>query len=292
MVAVEALPRGCRAAYGAGLRCAAIPSEVAPDLRFPSSAVRLPALPGADLPGLLRGLPPPSGEPPLAEEPCAPPPTGRPRAVIWDLDGTIAELLVDRAWAKVFADHGLEPPPDWGRYLDAEDPYQVRPLPWLRGQVGPELDPAAVQAALADHLYALRDGDPVRPGVRALLAALAQAGVRQAVATANRGDDLPQRLEEWGVAPFLDAVVTPWHVAYSKPAPDLFLHAAAALGVAPGEALAIEDSPMGALGAVRAGLHCLVVPNAVTRRLRFPAAARRIETLEGMDAATVLGAGG
>ncbi len=45
------------------------------------------------------------------------------------------------------------------------------------------------------------------------------------------------------------------HVARGKPAPDLYLHGAAALGVAIGDCLMIEDSPVGATGAVASGGH-------------------------------------
>ena len=44
------------------------------------------------------------------------------------------------------------------------------------------------------------------------------------------------------------------HVAEAKPAPDLFLHAAAALGIAPADCLVIEDSVNGVLGARAAGM--------------------------------------
>jgi beta-phosphoglucomutase-like phosphatase (HAD superfamily) len=56
------------------------------------------------------------------------------------------------------------------------------------------------------------------------------------------------------------------HVARGKPAPDLYLHAAARLGVDIGRCAIIEDSPVGATGAVAsgatviglcAGTHCL-----------------------------------
>ena len=43
------------------------------------------------------------------------------------------------------------------------------------------------------------------------------------------------------------------HVARGKPAPDLYLHGAAALGVAIGDCAIIEDSPVGATGAVASG---------------------------------------
>jgi beta-phosphoglucomutase-like phosphatase (HAD superfamily) len=45
------------------------------------------------------------------------------------------------------------------------------------------------------------------------------------------------------------------HVERGKPAPDLYLHAAAALGVAIGDCLIVEDSPVGATGAVASGAY-------------------------------------
>ena len=44
------------------------------------------------------------------------------------------------------------------------------------------------------------------------------------------------------------------HVANAKPAPDLFLHAAAALDVAPADCLVLEDSVNGVIGARAAGM--------------------------------------
>ena len=43
------------------------------------------------------------------------------------------------------------------------------------------------------------------------------------------------------------------HVAYGKPAPDLYLHAAAALGVDIARSLIVEDSPVGVQGALASG---------------------------------------
>ena len=51
-------------------------------------------------------------------------------------------------------------------------------------------------------------------------------------------------------------------VAHSKPAPDPYEKAAALLGVAPGAAVAIEDSPTGVASAAAAGCAVLVVPGA------------------------------
>ena len=57
-----------------------------------------------------------------------------------------------------------------------------------------------------------------------------------------------------------------------KPAPDLYLDAAAALGVRPTDALAFEDSPTGVAAARAAGLRCVAVPHPLTAGLDLSAA--------------------
>ena len=47
------------------------------------------------------------------------------------------------------------------------------------------------------------------------------------------------------------------HVARGKPAPDLYLHAAAALGVPTERCVIVEDSPVGVLGAVASGAYVI-----------------------------------
>jgi beta-phosphoglucomutase-like phosphatase (HAD superfamily) len=59
-----------------------------------------------------------------------------------------------------------------------------------------------------------------------------------------------------------------------KPAPDLFLAAAARLGVAPSACLVIEDSLNGVIAANAAGMTAWAVPNRVTAELDFASAAR------------------
>ena len=51
-------------------------------------------------------------------------------------------------------------------------------------------------------------------------------------------------------------------VARGKPAPDVYLEAARRLGVAPGQAAAIEDSTNGILSARAAGMRVIAIPNA------------------------------
>ena len=54
-----------------------------------------------------------------------------------------------------------------------------------------------------------------------------------------------------------DALFSVWQVARGKPAPDLFLHAAAAMGVAPHRCVVVEDSGPGVAAGQAAGMRVL-----------------------------------
>ena len=77
----------------------------------------------------------------------------------------------------------------------------------------------------------------------------------KAVASSSSAQGLERKLKQTGLWDhFAPHVYSADHVARAKPAPDLFLHAAAALGVAPADCLVIEDSVNGVTGARAAGM--------------------------------------
>ena len=63
------------------------------------------------------------------------------------------------------------------------------------------------------------------------------------------------------LARLFGAVVSSEEVPRGKPAPDVYLEAAARVGVSPREAVAIEDSHNGIAAAKAAGMRCLAIPN-------------------------------
>lgn len=98
-----------------------------------------------------------------------------------------------------------------------------------------------------------------RPGAPALLDELGKQGVPFALVTNTESALMAAPLEVIGRSRF-SAVITGDAVANAKPAPDPYLAAADALSVAPGEAVAVEDSVTGASAAVAAGCRVLYVP--------------------------------
>jgi HAD superfamily hydrolase (TIGR01509 family) len=116
-----------------------------------------------------------------------------------------------------------------------------RPIPPEMGE--------RVKARLFERLR--RELKPVQDVREAISALPYQA----CVASSSQPERIALSLEVSGLAPlFQGRVFSAAEVAHGKPAPDLFLHVAARLGVAPAEAIVIEDSPAGVIAARGAGM--------------------------------------
>jgi len=86
-------------------------------------------------------------------------------------------------------------------------------------------------------------------------AAVAGTGLLKAVASSSTREGLERKLRQVGLwDAFEPHVYSADHVTHAKPAPDLFLHAAQALGIDPGACLVLEDSVNGVIAARRAGM--------------------------------------
>ncbi|SDH48121.1 HAD family hydrolase [Nonomuraea jiangxiensis] len=89
--------------------------------------------------------------------------------------------------------------------------------------------------------------------------------VPSCVASNGRHATIRRSLELTGLARHFDGrVFSAEDVARGKPAPDLFLHAAATMGAAPERCVVVEDSPFGVTAAVTAGMRCLAFAGGLT----------------------------
>ncbi|MFB7635804.1 HAD family hydrolase [Streptomyces sp. NPDC056149] len=94
------------------------------------------------------------------------------------------------------------------------------------------------------------------PGVEAVLGKLAADGVAYCVGSSGSHERIRVALTKTGLLEHFGAgrVFSSQDVGRGKPAPDLFLHAAREMGVAPGRCAVVEDSPLGVRAAVAAGM--------------------------------------
>ncbi|MFE3756186.1 HAD family hydrolase [Nocardia tengchongensis] len=184
-------------------------------------------------------------------------------AVLWDMDGTLldSEKLWDMALRELAGQYGRELT-DAVRHalIGASGPNAFR---ILFDGLGIEHTLEAVEEAaewMEARVIELFQGPvPWRPGARETLDLVRAAGVPMALVTNTK-----RSLAEYGLdtigREYFGATVCADEVPHGKPAPDVYLRAAELLGVAPGHAVAIEDSPTGSIAAQAAGCALLVVP--------------------------------
>ena len=122
-----------------------------------------------------------------------------------------------------------------------------------------------------------------QPGVRELIAACRQRGLPKAVASSSRHIWVDLKLAAIGLTGAFDLVLGGDDVIHGKPEPDIYLKAAAGLGLPPEQCIAIEDSPIGIAAAVAAGTCTIAVRTDYTRHLDVSQAHAILETLEDFD---------
>lgn len=184
-----------------------------------------------------------------------------PCAVLWDLDGTLIDSgdLHWVAWEEAIRAAGY--PFDRDHFVSR---FGQRNALLLRSFLGPAATPARIREISDDKEQRYRAQVAagrlqILPGVTEWLAALAAAGWRQAIASSAPRANIAAALHALGLTPYFDATVADEDVTHGKPAPDVFLLAAARLATPPARCVVVEDSPFGIEGARRAGMRCIGV---------------------------------
>lgn len=181
------------------------------------------------------------------------------RAVIWDLDGVIIDSGEEhrKAWHRLAQDEGLPLTDEqfWATFGWRND--DIIPALW-----GPM--PQERIRVLAEHKEQhfrelIRASAAPLPGALELLSGLHAAGYAQALASSAPIANIQLISDVLGLERYLTALVSGESVAQGKPAPDIFLRAAAQLGVEPSQSVVIEDAVAGIAAARAGGMHCIAV---------------------------------
>ena len=178
---------------------------------------------------------------------------------MWDLDGTLVDTEANHytAWRALVREHGRDL-----SYEEFRPTFGLRNDDVLSRYLGFAGD-AATLAALSERKEELfraslrRDGVRTQPGALDLIAHLRALGARQAVASSAPPANIALIVRLLGLEGAFDAVVSGEEVARGKPAPDIFLRAAARIGLEPGRAVVLEDAPAGVAAGKTAG--CKVI---------------------------------
>lgn len=203
------------------------------------------------------------------------------KAIVFDFDGVIVDT--ESQWYFIYKNWMKR---DYGYDLKLED-YLVcvgadskSLFRFLKKEVDEDIDGEEFEKIATKEFIERSSKLPPMQGVIALIEEAKKRGLKIALATSATRKKPETHLKRLGLISYFDALSTAELSEHIKPEPDIFLKAAELIGVEPAECLAIEDSVNGLISAKRAGMPCLVVPNAVTKVGDFEGCYRMVDSLE------------
>lgn len=201
-------------------------------------------------------------------------------AILFDMDGLMidTERMAQRAWQRAGAEFGFTLPD--ALYLQAVGRTAKATEVLFRAGLGVDFPFEAVYARKQHYLYTAieEEGIPTKPGLLELLDLVDQQGIAKAVATSTARMLALKKLTAANLLHRFETMVCGDEVAQGKPAPDIFLAAAAKLGVAPAHCIVLEDSSAGIQAAHAAGMRAIWVPDLIQPTATMTPLADRVLT--------------
>lgn len=181
------------------------------------------------------------------------------KAVIFDMDGVLtdSEPIICEAAVRMFAERGLTVQPE--DFLPFVGTGENRYIGGVAEKYGHKLEIEAAKARTYEiYLSLVPEKLNAFPGTVATVERLRTEGWRLAVASSADLIKIEANLNKIGLPPAgWEAIVSAEDAEHKKPAPDIFLAAAAKLGVEPGDCVVIEDAVNGVQAAKAAGMRCI-----------------------------------
>lgn len=194
-------------------------------------------------------------------------PTNQLKAVIFDLDGVITDTAEYhyQAWAILANELGIPFTREFNENLKGVS--RLDSLKLLLGQADPatsrhyfpeELEQLATEKnSLYQELINQVTPDDALPGIKLLLKELREQGIKTAIASASKNAFTVIRL--LGMEDQFDYIVDAGKLKQNKPDPEVFLTAAAAIGVEPAQCIGVEDAVSGVEAIKAAGMFAVAI---------------------------------
>jgi HAD superfamily hydrolase (TIGR01509 family) len=188
-----------------------------------------------------------------------------PSALLFDLDGTLVDTVHRRieAWTRAFGEAGI--PSDerlLAPLMGSDGKWLARQVAARAGQTISEDDAEALDRQSGEAFSELNVDPRPLPGVTDLLRALDRAGLRWAIATSSRPEQVEASVRALGL-PRPPRIIDASHVAHAKPAPDLLLAGATQLDVPPSRTWYVGDSTWDMEAACAARMTAVAVTSGV-----------------------------
>jgi HAD superfamily hydrolase (TIGR01509 family) len=184
-----------------------------------------------------------------------------PAAVVFDLDGVLVDS--EQVWNAAREQLVRERGGTWHERATA-DMMGMSSKEWsqyMHDRLGVPMEPAAINDEVVQRVASIyEEGLPLLPHAAETVRELAARWPLGLASSSNR-PIIELVLERSRLKPCFAAIVSSEEVERGKPAPDVYLAVARALGVDPKDCVAIEDSTNGIKSAVAAGMRTIAVPN-------------------------------
>jgi len=184
------------------------------------------------------------------------------RAVIWDLDGVIADTAPyhQRAWQETFRKRGVKFTEE-----DFRQSFGLRNDTIISNILDKEISQEEISGIAKEKEESFRRGirDNIKPlpGVIKLIKSLDADKFQQAIASSTPQENIRLVTEGLDIRNYFQVIIGDEDVSEGKPNPQVFLLAAERLEVEPKHCIVIEDAVAGVSAAKRAGMRCLAVTN-------------------------------
>lgn len=198
-------------------------------------------------------------------------------AIIFDMDGVIvdSEPVILAAAIAGLAEYGVNAiPEDFKPFVGAgEDRFiggvaEKYGVPYL----------LEMKKRVYDlYVISVKDNIKLYSGISDMLKELKQRGLKIALASSADYIKIYANLDAADIPlNSFDAIVSGEDVVHKKPAPDIFLKAAEALGVKPSNCTVIEDAVNGIMAAKAAGMKCIGITSSFVAEILFEAGADKV----------------
>jgi len=208
-------------------------------------------------------------------------------AVLFDMDGVIidTEPFFLRSESMLLKEFGVD------TELEYHFRYQGTTHEYMWETMKNEFDLDAPVAELVERANVIRnrlmeeDGLQAIPGVIPFISRLHAAGIPLAIASSSPLKDIHKAVKSLEIETYFSYFVSGESVAHSKPAPDIFLDAAANLNAKPENCVVIEDYRNGGASAHAAGCKCIGFRNPAFPPQDLSLATVIVTDFSGLDSA-------
>ncbi len=181
------------------------------------------------------------------------------------MDGLMldTERLSLQAWKLATEELGVEMTEDIYHQIIGRNSQDTKSI--LKSLLNEECSVEEIYTSTWDHYHKIISENPIpiKPGLIQLLDFLEEEEISKAVATSTKGELAERNLRSLDLYERFSVVIGGDQVKRGKPSPEIFLQAAANLGVSPAECVVLEDSENGIRAAHAAGSFAIMIPDLI-----------------------------